>query len=397
MTVSPTPARSGPYFGNGVTKTFDFGFCVFKGDHLKVIRIINNDYEIVNPGHYSVFISPDTQSGTITFTTAPSIGEQITILRNAPFQQDLNLQNQGAYYAEDVERAFDLATMRDQQLCEELNRTVKAPAGFEGVSLDQLTVKIIRLSQSADNIDTLAPITNAIDTVSSVASDIVSVADIAPQVPAILDAHQWAHQWASAPVEHLVDDDINPIGFSAYHWAQKAQTIVGLDPNTKLDKSGGTITGDLTIDGSLRAPNIYTKTQSDDHFLSLLGGGSVSGDVEIWGTLTTFWDLRVGMSAALQLNGDVKGSVWQQWGHQWAFPAIHDRIEDRINVRCVTDVRLAGEWASGGNPWHGNRYAPAGYVLIALYKNGKHNVEAGIFKQLQINIPNIGWRAVANA
>lgn len=39
-------------------------------------------------------------------------------MRNVPFTQEMDLENQGPYFADTVESAFDLAVMRDQQLIE---------------------------------------------------------------------------------------------------------------------------------------------------------------------------------------------------------------------------------------------------------------------------------------
>src|SRR5690606_38156541 len=46
-----------------------------------------------------------------------------------PFTQETDLQNQGPYYAETVEDALDLATMRDQQINDNFYRTLKVPIG----------------------------------------------------------------------------------------------------------------------------------------------------------------------------------------------------------------------------------------------------------------------------
>jgi len=76
----------------------------------------------------------------------------------------------------------------------------------------------------------------------------------------------------------------------------------------------------------------YNKTQADAKFLTQqnaqflpLSGGTVTGDVTINGALTTNQNIQAG-TAIFQDNGDIKGDVWQQWGADWAFPAINNRL-----------------------------------------------------------------------
>lgn len=137
MTVPSDANRSGPYNGNGSTTIFGYGFRIVDEDHLRVIKTsalgvettlaIDADYivsDVGNPG-----------GGQIAVMVAPRSGETITILRDVPFTQDTDLENQGAYYAETVEDALDIAAMRDQQLIERLGRTVSVPAAFDDVDV----------------------------------------------------------------------------------------------------------------------------------------------------------------------------------------------------------------------------------------------------------------------
>jgi len=400
---------------------------VAKADHLKLVRTIGTGEETIPPTLYSVTISPDAQGGTVIFATAPSMGEHITILRKVPFHQELDLENQGPFYAEDIESALDLAAMRDQELREELNRTVKVPASDDGSGLDQLSSNITRLAQSADNIDTLAPLVGEIDTVSDIAADIPIVAAIAPQVPDILGAHQFAHQWATSPANQPVNDGTNPVGFSAYHWAQKAQTIAGFDPDTKLDKTGGTLTGNLqvqgesTVGGALNLDNwikqthdgpvsaggvgYQIKAQSDSNYFAQIayaGGGGLRIYVNTAGDVATFGRdggvkvagyLKIGNNAQVNPDGNILSSLWSSGN-------LHQHIEDRAyaqaaaqRVWCVTDSRVAG-WAESGTAWGWN-HLPSGYVVTSSNRaqyNGAVVQLGG--RQLQLYMEGRGWFAL---
>jgi hypothetical protein len=128
MTVSSETNKSGPYFGNGVTKLFDYEFKIVDKTHIEVVRteggvetvlVVDVDYTVSGVG--------DDEGGQITVVVAPTAQQSITLLRDVPFVQDIDLENQGAYYAETVEKGFDLALMRDQELSEKLDRSIKNP------------------------------------------------------------------------------------------------------------------------------------------------------------------------------------------------------------------------------------------------------------------------------
>ncbi|KYK44553.1 hypothetical protein A1D31_14245 [Bradyrhizobium liaoningense] len=128
MTVASETNRSGPYTGNGVTTSFDYDFRILDAEHIRVIRAqgsietqltLNVDYTVSGVG--------DDGGGSIATTVAPSALQTITMLRDVPFTQEIDLENQGPYFAETMEGALDLATMRDQQLSERLGRTISFP------------------------------------------------------------------------------------------------------------------------------------------------------------------------------------------------------------------------------------------------------------------------------
>lgn len=129
MTVSSETAKSGPYTGNGVTTVFAYGFRILSASHLEVVRTTDGVDSTVSPSDYTVSGVGSISGGSVTFSVAPASGETVTIIRNAPFTQQTDLENQGAFLAEVVEEALDLAAMRDQQLYEELTRALKIPVG----------------------------------------------------------------------------------------------------------------------------------------------------------------------------------------------------------------------------------------------------------------------------
>jgi len=138
---------------------------------------------------------------------------------------------------------------------------------------------------------------------------------------------------------------------------------------------------------AIASNNVYTKAQADAKFLTQenaqflpLSGGTLNGDLTVTGTL--------------------KGDEWQEWdesGHaKAAISARAGEIADqKINARCVTDVRLTGWVVLGSGALHWT-YPPEGYVSVAGNKNGTFSYQNLGCKQLQIKVPDIGWRAVSS-
>lgn len=125
MTVSSGNRKAGPYIGNGVTTAFDFGFKILDESHIAVIkRVGSTDTKLSLSVDYTVSGVDQPSGGQVTMTIAPAIGETVTIIGDVPFSQEVDLENQGAYYAETIEAALDLSVMRDQQLQEQMSRAL---------------------------------------------------------------------------------------------------------------------------------------------------------------------------------------------------------------------------------------------------------------------------------
>jgi hypothetical protein len=183
MTVSSATNKSGPYLGNGTTTVFAYDFRILDASHISVIRTEAGVDTVLTTGFTVSGVGND--AGNVTFAVAPTTGQTINLIRNAPFTQQVDLENQGAYYAETVEQAFDLAAMRDQQLQEQINRSVKIPVGQDSDVLDDLIEDVIRLADSVDEIDTVAGIAADVVIVAGVDVSVVTVAGIAANVTTV--------------------------------------------------------------------------------------------------------------------------------------------------------------------------------------------------------------------
>lgn len=136
MTVSTTTSKSDQYTSNGVTTVFNYSFRVLDKSHLLLEAVVGGfPASLVVDTHYTVQ-NVGANSGTITLTAAgllalPS-GSTFYLIRYVPILQNVDLQNQGAYFAETIEDSLDLLTMIDQELRRDLD-DVTWPAGANAV------------------------------------------------------------------------------------------------------------------------------------------------------------------------------------------------------------------------------------------------------------------------
>ncbi|WP_321337769.1 hypothetical protein [Breoghania sp.] len=188
MTVSNETYRSGPYSGNGVTTEFSYGFRIIDESHLSVVLADADGVEttLTLSTDYTVSDVGEDAGGEVTLASAPAAGETVTLVRNVPFKQETDLQNQGGYYPQTVEDALDLAVMRDQLLQEQLDRAIKVTVSDGGEDpTETLTANLMRLAESADHIDTVAVHADNVDTVAGIAADVSTVSGVSRDVSTV--------------------------------------------------------------------------------------------------------------------------------------------------------------------------------------------------------------------
>lgn len=112
MTVS-TEVDHNEYTGNGVTTSFPYAFRVFNKSDLIVqvvdihenitVLTLDTDYIVTGAGGYN--------GGNVILSKALANGYKISISRELPVTQETDLRNQGKFFAEVHEDAFDKLTM----------------------------------------------------------------------------------------------------------------------------------------------------------------------------------------------------------------------------------------------------------------------------------------------
>ncbi|SAE26751.1 hypothetical protein [Enterobacter hormaechei] len=131
MTVS-TVVDHNDYTGNGVTTSFPYTFRIFKKTDLAVsvvdlsenitVLVLDTDYTVTNAGGYN--------GGSVVLTTPLSNGWQISISRELEPTQETDLRNQGKFFAEVHEDAFDKLTMLIQQVASMFRLALRKPSSI---------------------------------------------------------------------------------------------------------------------------------------------------------------------------------------------------------------------------------------------------------------------------
>lgn len=129
MTVS-TEVDHNDYTGNGVTTSFPYTFRIFKKSDLvvQVVDLNENITELILDTDYTVTGAGGYVGGNVILSTALASGYQISISRELPVTQETDLRNQGKFFAEVHEDAFDKLTMLIQQVRSWFSLALRKPS-----------------------------------------------------------------------------------------------------------------------------------------------------------------------------------------------------------------------------------------------------------------------------
>lgn len=120
MTIASTLAKAGPYSCDGAQTEFPFAFRVLDPSYVTVYL---DDAQVTDG--FTVELAET--GGTVKFAEAPAKGSVLAILRETPFDQQTDLQDNQAFLPEVLETSLDKLTMQTQELLEQLKRAITMP------------------------------------------------------------------------------------------------------------------------------------------------------------------------------------------------------------------------------------------------------------------------------
>ena len=183
MTVSSSTNKVS-YNGDGSTTVFAYSFKVFDQDDLTVILRASDGTETTQTltTNYSVSGVGDAGGGNVTMVTAPASGQILTIVREQPLTQGLDLVPNDPFPAQSLEESLDKLTFIDQRLSENIDRALSFSVG-DIVDSATLPVKEDRIGRvlgfnATTGNPEAGPEIADVSTLSAITADISTLADI---------------------------------------------------------------------------------------------------------------------------------------------------------------------------------------------------------------------------
>lgn len=132
MSISSTTNRN-DYVGTGLVTTYSYSFRIFDETHLLVTKTLEDGTEstLVLNTDYTVDGVGDADGGSIELTDELEDAAALTIRRVLPLTQPTDIRNQGSFFPETHEDAFDRLVMIAQQQQDSIDRSLVAPENDE--------------------------------------------------------------------------------------------------------------------------------------------------------------------------------------------------------------------------------------------------------------------------
>lgn len=190
MAISSTTRKTAVFIGNDTSVVFPFTFKVFTAADLEVVRLqVSTSVEtvLVITTNYTVSLNTDQESnpgGSITLLVALAVGQNLVITSTIAILQPTDLQNQGGFFPNVIDDSLDRITIIAQQLQEQVDRSAKLPI-TSAEDADALVADIVRLADSAANIDTVAGSITNVNTVATNIANVNTVAGISGNVTTV--------------------------------------------------------------------------------------------------------------------------------------------------------------------------------------------------------------------
>lgn len=160
MTVDNVPNRVQEN-GNDINVDFDFSFKIFASTDIEVY-VVDNTTEVAVLQtiitDYTVAFDSEGQTGTVTYLVAVPTGSSSLIISKFPLSQETDIPTASNFPEIAIENEFDKSRLIDQQIQEQINRSVLLPvqSNLTGLEIPVSVAnanKVIAVNSAGDNLE----------------------------------------------------------------------------------------------------------------------------------------------------------------------------------------------------------------------------------------------------
>ena len=304
MTIASDVIKSGPYTGNASTTSFDYNFKIFANADLRVVRTViatGVETDLTLDVDYTVAGAGDESGGSISYPVSGSplpATETITIVSDITIEQQTDLSNQGGFYSEVHESAFDRLCRFSQQLAEKLSRAIVVEISStdtpEGLIAELRAVAIAAAASAAAAAQSYLDFDNRY--LGSHSSAPSTLNDSTP-----LDAsHEGIEYWNSTSKNRWTWNG------GTLSWGLTSSSVATSANNVSVSDSGGYFSDndvEAVLQKAVREPNSFTVSGSAATSITV-GGLSFDANKDIEFELFAVPGLIATSHLQIVLNGD---------------------------------------------------------------------------------------------
>lgn len=313
MSISSANNRN-DYTGNGAVSSYDYTFRIFtQGDLLVTVKDTSNSESTLSIGtDYTVSGVGDQSGGSVALVSSGQAwldgdgdlltGYTITIRRDVDLVQETDIRNQGDFFPEVHEDAFDYGIMVDQQQQDEIDRSVKNPETLAASSFNpslptdintaDVTLKVNASGTGFEVGPTSAEIASASTSASDAAASATLSEEWASKSDGIVDTTDYsskayaiggtgvtdtASRGASKEWATKTSGTVDTSEFSAKEYSQGSQAATGGSSKNWAQQTGADVTGASAGDMSSKEWAVGEEGR----------GVSGEGSSKDWSTYTT--------------------------------------------------------------------------------------------------------------
>ncbi|MBQ9970601.1 MAG: hypothetical protein IJP25_00460 [Elusimicrobiaceae bacterium] len=210
------------YQGNGITRRWDVDFPLVSSQDVRIRIVSPEGTETEVSGDFSL----DLLTRTLTYPTLESgkeplqSGWRLTVFRQTPLTQEIDLIRQGELDAEVLEAGYDKLTLMVQELNEKVNRSIKYPISTQEQNLDteHFLNNILRAKEGA-----LSAAEQAVSSAEEARESVANAQDTIAQVEAQISEAALQGKQTVLQAGQEAQERISALGEEAKKSAQEAK------------------------------------------------------------------------------------------------------------------------------------------------------------------------------